>query len=45
MKVYILPFIAVVKVLKSDNPKQCPFDILWIEKCEMEKSAFKVWDL
>ena len=25
--------------------KLCPFDLLGIEKYEMEKSAFKVWGL
>ncbi len=42
IKVYILQFIMVVKLLKLDNPKS---DLCGIEKHEMEKSAFKVWSL
>ena len=37
-KVYILPFIMMVNILKMDNPKRS-FDHWGIEKYEMEKSA------
>ncbi len=42
--VYILPFIMMVKTLKSDNPNGT-YAHLTIEKYEMEKSPFKACGL
>ena len=46
IKVYIIPFIMMFTILKSDNPSEVmPFDRWGIDKYEMDKQAFKVWGL